>query len=151
MKTMNPRIFAVGKDPETPESDLLMEHPGDVEELDGNGFVVIASPAMRKLRAQVDQVAKIDVPVLVLGESGTGKEVIARLIHRLSPRSQRPFLKVNCAAVPAELLESELFGHERGAFTGAVRPKPGKFEVCNHGTLFLDEIAEMPPALQAKL
>jgi len=127
------------------------ERPGDVEDLDEGGFFVMASPAMRRLRAQLDQVARIDIPVLCLGESGTGKEVVARLIHRLSARSGRPFLKVNCAALPSELLESELFGYERGAFTGAVRSKPGKFELCNHGTLFLDEIAEMPPELQAKL
>jgi two-component system response regulator AtoC len=127
------------------------ERPGDVEELGNGRFFVMASPSMRKLRVQVDKVARIDVPVLVLGESGTGKEVVARLIHTLSPRSHRPFLKVNCAALPSELLESELFGYERGAFTGAVRSKPGKFEICNNGTLFLDEIAEMPPALQAKL
>ena len=133
------------------EATPAPESPRDTEELEGGGFFVMASPAMRKLRAQVDQVARIDVPVLCLGESGTGKEVITRLIHNLSPRAQRPFLKVNCAAMPSELLESELFGYERGAFTGAVRSKPGKFEICNHGTLFLDEIGEMPPALQAKL
>lgn len=129
----------------------VSERPGDVEELGGGGFFVMASRPMRKLRAQADQVARVDVPVLILGESGTGKEVIARLMHKLSSRWQRRFLKVNCAAVPGELLESELFGYERGAFTGAVRSKPGTFEACNHGTLFLDEIAEMPPALQAKL
>ncbi len=133
------------------ESPAVSERLGDVEELGAGAFFVIASPAMRRLRAQVDQVARIAVPVLILGESGTGKEVIARLIHKLSPRAQRPFLKVNCAAVPAELLESELFGYERGAFTGAVHSKPGIFEACNRGTLFLDEIAEMSPALQAKL
>ena len=128
-----------------------VESPGDVEELEAGTFFVAASPSMRRLRAQLNQIARINVPVLCLGESGTGKEVIARIIHRLSPRFNRPFLKVNCAAVPGELLESELFGHERGAFTGAVRAKLGKFEACNYGTLFLDEIAEMSPALQAKL
>ena len=137
----------------SPEPDTVasLENQSATEELEGGGFYVMASPQMRNLRAQVEKVARIDVPVLCLGESGTGKEVITRLIHRLSPRAQRPFLKVNCAAMPSELLESELFGYERGAFTGAVRAKPGKFEVCNHGTLFLDEIGEMPPALQAKL
>jgi transcriptional regulator with PAS, ATPase and Fis domain len=89
--------------------------------------------------------------VLVLGESGTGKEVAAMLIHKMSARSKRTFLKVNCAAMPADLLESELFGYEQGAFTGAVKSKPGKFELCNNGTIFLDEIGEMPNALQAKL
>ena len=131
--------------------EQLHERPGDVEELGDGRFFVMASAAMRKLRAQLDQVARIDVPVLILGESGTGKEVVARLIHGLSPRSHRPFLKVNCAALPSELLESELFGYERGAFTGAFRSKPGMFEICNNGTLFLDEIGEMPPTLQAKL
>jgi two-component system, NtrC family, response regulator AtoC len=133
------------------EAEHIPERPGDVEELPNGRFFVMASPAMRKLRDQVAQVARIDVPVLVLGESGTGKEVVARLIHGLSSRSQRMFLKVNCAALPSELLESELFGYERGAFTGAVKSKPGKLEICNNGTLFLDEIGEMPPAIQAKL
>jgi transcriptional regulator with PAS, ATPase and Fis domain len=96
-------------------------------------------------------VANVDIPVLMLGESGTGKEVVARLIHKLSPRAHRTFLKVNCAAVPADLLESELFGYEAGAFTGANHAKPGKFELCNKGTILLDEIGEMPPLLQAKL
>jgi transcriptional regulator with PAS, ATPase and Fis domain len=106
---------------------------------------------MRAIRAQVGQVARVDVPVLMLGESGTGKEVIARLIHKSSARAHRTFLKVNCAAMPADLLESELFGYEQGAFTGAVKSKPGKFELCNKGTILLDEIGEMPPSLQAKL
>ncbi len=112
---------------------------------------IAGSAAMRKVRAQAAQVARINVPVLMLGESGVGKEVVARLIHKLSPRAHRTFLKVNCAALPADLLESELFGYEPGAFTGANRPKPGKFEICNHGTILLDEIGEMPPSLQAKL
>src|SRR5256886_9552973 len=106
---------------------------------------------MRKIRSQSALVANVDIPVLLLGESGTGKEVVARLIHKLSRRAHRTFLKVNCAAVPAELLESELFGYEAGAFTGATHPKPGKFELCNKGTILLDEIGEMPPSLQAKL
>jgi transcriptional regulator with PAS, ATPase and Fis domain len=89
--------------------------------------------------------------VLILGESGAGKEVVARMIHMRSPRATQPFVKVNCAALPNELLESELFGFEQGAFTGAVRAKPGKFELANKGTIFLDEIAEMSPQLQAKL
>jgi DNA-binding NtrC family response regulator len=124
---------------------------GMVEELSDDLFFVAASPAMRKIRDQVTQVASVDVPVLMLGESGTGKEVVARLIHHLSSRAQGTFLKVNCAALPAELLESELFGYEAGAFTGATRAKPGRFELCNEGTILLDEIAEMPPSLQAKL
>jgi DNA-binding NtrC family response regulator len=123
----------------------------DVEDLGGDLFFVAASPAMRRVRAQVEQVARVDVPILLLGESGTGKEIVARLIHKLSPRAQRTFLKVNCAALPAELLESELFGYEAGAFTGATRPKPGKFELCDKGTILLDEIGEMPVGMQAKL
>lgn len=124
---------------------------GEVIELNENAFFVCASPAMQKIRSQAALVARCDIPVLLLGESGSGKEVVAMLIHKLSPRASRPFVKVNCAAVPAELLESELFGYEPGAFTGAVKPKPGKFELCNKGTILLDEIGEMPPALQAKL
>jgi two-component system response regulator AtoC len=122
-----------------------------IEELDDDLCFVCASPAMRKIRAQVEQVASVNVPVLLLGESGSGKEVVARLIHKLSPRSSRIFLKVNCAALPGELLESELFGYEVGAFTGASRPKPGKFELCDNGTILLDEIGELPGGLQAKL
>jgi two-component system, NtrC family, response regulator AtoC len=126
-------------------------YPGEVEELCDDVYFVAASPAMRKIRSQSALVANVDIPVLLLGESGTGKEVVARLIHKLSPRAHRTFLKVNCAAVPADLLESELFGYEAGAFTGATHPKPGKFELCNKGTILLDEIGEMPPSLQAKL
>jgi two-component system response regulator AtoC len=126
-------------------------YPGEVEELAEDVFFVAASPVMRKLRSQAALVANVDIPVLMLGESGTGKEVMARLIHKLSPRAHRTFLKVNCAAVPGDLLESELFGYEAGAFTGANHPKPGKFELCNKGTILLDEIGEMPPLLQAKL
>jgi two-component system response regulator AtoC len=96
-------------------------------------------------------VARADIPLLILGESGTGKEILALYTHKMSARSQNIFLKVNCAAVPADLLESELFGYEQGAFTGAVKTKPGKFEVCTGGTIFLDEIGEMPAMLQAKL
>jgi two-component system, NtrC family, response regulator AtoC len=124
---------------------------GEVEELYDDVFFIAASPAMRKIRSQAALVANVDIPVLLLGESGTGKEVLARLIHKLSPRAHRTFLKVNCAAVPADLLESELFGYEPGAFTGATHAKPGKFELCNKGTILLDEIGEMPPGLQAKL
>jgi two-component system, NtrC family, response regulator AtoC len=109
-----------------------------------------SSPRMLQVQAVCNQVAQVDVPVLILGESGAGKEVVARYIHAQSGRSA-PFVKVNCAALPTDLLESELFGHERGAFTGAHREKPGKFELAGGGTLMLDEIAEMSPVLQAKL
>ena len=124
---------------------------GEVEELGDDLFFLAASPVMQKIRAQVKTIANVDVPVLMLGESGTGKEIVARLIHKSSARSHRAFLKVNCAALPTELLESELFGYEVGAFTGATRSKPGKFEQCDKGTILLDEIGEMSPNLQAKL
>ena len=113
--------------------------------------MVGANPRMAEIRNTVEKVAGTDVTVLIRGESGVGKEVIARLLFEYSRRRQKPFIKVNCAAIPHDLLESELFGYEAGAFTGAVRDKPGKFELANHGTLFLDEIAEMHPMLQAKL
>jgi DNA-binding NtrC family response regulator len=124
---------------------------GEAIEVGQGVYFFSATPQMRQLRAQAMQVARFDFPVLLLGESGTGKEVLAHLIHKYSDRSHRTFLKVNCAAVPSELLESELFGYEPGAFTGANKSKPGKFELCNKGTLLLDEIGEMSPALQAKL
>src|SRR5215217_377598 len=118
----------------------------------GDARVLISSsPSMRRARALVERIANENVPVLLLGESGTGKEVIAREIHARSQRRGRPFIKVNCAALPGELLESELFGHERGAFTGATAEKPGKFELADQGTIFLDEIGEMAIRLQAKL
>jgi len=110
-----------------------------------------ASPQMVRIRQNILQIAPVDVPVFISGESGVGKEVVARMIHMRSLRRTQPFVKVNCAALPGELLESELFGYEQGAFTGAVRSKPGKFELANKGTIFLDEIAEMSPHLQAKL
>ena len=110
-----------------------------------------ASPQMVRIRQQILQIAPVDVPVFICGESGVGKEVVARMIHLRSKRRNQAFVKVNCAALPGELLESELFGFEQGAFTGAVRSKPGKFELANKGTIFLDEIAEMSTHLQAKL
>src|SRR5215469_135020 len=122
-----------------------------VENLDDDLFFLAASPVMKQIHAQVALVARVDVPVLLLGESGVGKEVLARLIHKMSIRANRPLVKVNCAALPAELLESELFGYEPGAFTGANKSKPGKFELANAGTIFLDEIGEMSAPLQAKL
>jgi two-component system response regulator AtoC len=109
------------------------------------------SPEMKTIASVIDQVSDNDVTVLIRGESGVGKELVARAIHQRSPRNDRPFVKVNCAALPAELLESELFGHERGAFTGAATTRVGKFEQAHTGTVFLDEIGEMKAALQAKL
>src|SRR2546425_8899125 len=109
------------------------------------------SPALESVLAEVERVAPTDSTVLVLGETGTGKELIARAIHNLSPRCGRPFIKLNCAAIPFDLLESELFGHEKGAFTGAIAQKVGRFELADKGTLFLDEIGDIPLALQPKL
>jgi two-component system response regulator AtoC len=109
------------------------------------------SEAMRMLRERLDKVAGANVPVLINGESGTGKDIIARLIHGLSPWKSGPFVKVNCPAIPGTLLESELFGYEKGAFTGAYGSKPGRVELAHRGTLFLDEISELDPALQSKL
>src|SRR6185312_10095566 len=121
------------------------------EEVENDIFFVAASKAMQTIRSQIAQVARVDIPVLLLGESGVGKEVLSRLIHKLSRRKMKPLVKVNCAAMPLDLLESELFGYEPGAFTGAMRAKPGMLEICDKGTLFLDEIGEMNPVLQAKL
>jgi two-component system response regulator HydG len=123
-------------------------------ELDqGRGLVALmgASPAMQAVKALIRQAAPTDVNVLIQGESGTGKELVADALHSLSGRSDGPLVKISCAAIPENLLESELFGHERGAFTGAAAAKPGKFELADGGTLLLDEIAEMSPSLQAKL
>src|ERR1700720_2087816 len=113
--------------------------------------IVGNSPALESVLAEVQRVAPTDSTVLVLGETGTGKELIAHAIHNLSPRCGRPFMKLNCAAIPFDLLESELFGHEKGAFTGAVTQKVGRFEMADTGTLFLDEIGDIPLALQPKL
>src|SRR5579862_1011294 len=118
-----------------------------------NGFdeILGSSPALEFVVAEVERVAPTDSTVLVLGETGTGKELIARAIHNLSTRCGRPFVKLNCSAIPLDLLESELFGHEKGAFTGAIAQKIGRFEMADSGTLFLDEIGDMPLMLQPKL
>ncbi len=122
-----------------------------LEELGKNSYFLAVSPAMLKIHQQAKLLADVDLPVLILGESGTGKEVIARLIHKHSQRSQHELLKVNCAALPADLIESELFGYQQGAFTGAIKNRPGSFEQADHGTLLLDEIGEMSTQMQAKL
>jgi two-component system, NtrC family, response regulator HydG len=125
------------------EQDLVREH-------DPHGLVGRSEP-MRRVLEQVHKVAVTDATVLVLGESGTGKELVARALHDASPRRGGPFVSVSCAAIPEGLLESELFGHEKGAFTGAIRRKLGRFELAHEGTLFLDEVGEIPPATQVKL
>ena len=117
----------------------------------GKHTLVGNGPAMKKLQSQIDRVAASETRVCILGETGTGKELVARAIHERSPRKDAPFITLNCAAVPAELIESELFGHEKGAFTGAASRHVGKFEQAEGGTLFLDEIGDMPVAMQAKL
>jgi transcriptional regulator with PAS, ATPase and Fis domain len=134
-----------------PAPESAVNSPAQVESLDDELFFVAASPAMTQIRAQVAQIAKVNVPVLLLGESGVGKEILARLIHKISNRAHRNLVKVNCAALPATLLESELFGYEAGAFTGAKKSKPGNFELAHQGTILLDEIGEMSAPLQAKL
>ena len=142
--------LAVQRCLEKPDKQLARN---DIDEipLDENTSFVRSSRRMREIESHCRLVARADIPVLILGESGTGKEIAAMLIHKMSARGHRCFLKVNCAAMPADLLESELFGYEQGAFTGAVKSKPGKFEICDKGTILLDEIGEMPPVLQAKL
>ena len=148
----SPEFLLKAKDPLTsitiPNSSTFVE-VGEMSQ--GNGIFIYASDKMRRIKEIIDHVANTDVTVLIQGESGVGKEVVARSIHQNSLRKDRPFVKVNCAALPHDLLESELFGYEKGAFTGAYRQKPGKFELASSGTIFLDEIAEISPSLQAKL
>src|ERR1700758_2534887 len=123
----------------------------EVDRLEGPSEIFGDTPAMREVREKITRVAPTSATVLITGETGTGKELVARAIHRRSPRASKPFLAANCAAFTETLLESELFGHERGAFTGADRSRLGLFEAAHEGTLFLDEVAEMSPAAQAKL
>src|SRR5207253_8851704 len=127
------------------------QSPGPAPAAIGKEIALWQSAKMREVRDIISEAAGVDVTVLITGETGTGKEVVARAIHYLSTRRGNPFVKVNCAAVPRELLESELFGHERGAFTGAHKLKIGKFEAAHHGTIFLDEIGDLHSSLQAKL
>jgi two-component system, NtrC family, nitrogen regulation response regulator NtrX len=129
----------------------LEEENRDLKRRLGKHEIVWASAAMREVMAQVEHVAASETRVCIRGETGTGKELIARTLHEKSPRRGGPFISLNCAAIPAELMESELFGHEKGSFTGAAGRHIGKFEQAHRGTLFLDEIGDMPPAMQAKL
>src|SRR6267154_94741 len=131
------------------EPAVVAETPPD-EELPGEA-IIGCCPGMQEAYKAIGRVADQTFPVLITGESGTGKEVVARAIYQHGPRAKAPFLALNCAAIPENLLESELFGHEKGAFTGADRKRIGKFEQCSGGTLFLDEIGDMPPATQAKV
>jgi two-component system, NtrC family, nitrogen regulation response regulator NtrX len=117
----------------------------------GDHEIVFIGEAMKKVMAQIDRVAPTETRICILGETGTGKELVARALHEKSPRKSGPFVAINCAAVPTELIESELFGHEKGSFTGATSRHVGKFEQADHGTLFLDEIGDMPLTMQAKL
>jgi len=133
---------------EIEEENLRLHFTGGDSPLEG---IITGSPEMLKVCRTVEKVAPADATVLVLGESGTGKEVFARAIHSLSGRAQAKFVAINCAAIPENLLESELFGYEKGAFTGAAKQTPGKIETANGGTLFLDEVGDMPLSLQAKL
>lgn len=135
----------------TPSLSAARPAPQVLDDLPPESVIFGSSPAMAAVRARVAKVAGTNIPVLVQGPSGAGKEVIARLLHRNSPLSSGPFVKVNCAAIPGTLLESELFGYEKGAFTGATMSKPGRAELANLGTLFLDEIGEIAMDLQAKL
>src|SRR5450432_4536046 len=122
-----------------------------VQQLPPEPVIFGQTPAMRDVRQKLERVAGANLSVLISGESGTGKDIIARLLHLYSPWANGPFVKVNCPAIPGTLLESELFGYERGAFTGAVGSKPGRVELAHRGTLFLDEISELDPSLQSKL
>jgi transcriptional regulator with GAF, ATPase, and Fis domain len=118
--------------------------------LEDSNLLIGKTEAMRQIRHSIAQVAPSDITVLVLGDSGAGKELVARLIHESSGRDPNAFVKINCPSIPENLLESELFGHEAGAFTGAERRKPGRFEVASGGTIFLDEIGDLPLSLQSK-
>src|SRR5690606_11654532 len=140
------------------ETAAELRRRGEIEALErllerepGIGGLVCRSKPMRELFRLIELLASSDAPAIVTGESGTGKELVVRAIHELSARRKGPFVAVNAAAIPEGLIESEIFGHEQGAFTGATRSRPGCFELANGGTLFLDEIAEMPMALQPKL
>jgi DNA-binding NtrC family response regulator len=133
------------------QSNLLKENKEIKKTLEGEGEILGKSKAVKSLLEMIEKVAPLDTRVLITGENGTGKELIARAIHKQSERKDKPFIEVNCAAIPNELIESELFGHEKGSFTGAVQQRIGKFELANRGTIFLDEIGDMSLQAQAKV
>jgi transcriptional regulator with GAF, ATPase, and Fis domain len=140
-------VEALGRDLEQ-ERDYLRD---EVQEVGAFGEILGHSPALQRILSQVEMVAPTDATVLILGESGTGKELMARAIHQRSPRSAKPLVRVNCASIPRDLFESEFFGHIRGAFTGAIRDRIGRFQLADGGTILLDEVGEIPPELQIKL
>src|SRR6202041_2595967 len=141
------RAFAISRLMRVP-AIVAADGPADDDRAD---VIVGHCPAMQEMYKAIGRVAAQDVTVLITGESGTGKEVVARAIYQHGARAKGPFLAINCAAIPEQLLESELFGHEKGAFTGADRRRIGKFEQCSGGTLFLDEIGDMSPLTQSKI
>ena len=144
------RWIAFVQDLRDRERSESVEEP-DAEPTDDFAEIVGDSAALKRVQRQVELVAPTDATVLILGETGTGKELIARAVHRMSPRKHMPFVTLNCAAIPTGLLESELFGYERGAFTGALQQKIGRFEMAHRGTLFLDEVGDIPLEMQPKL
>jgi DNA-binding NtrC family response regulator len=133
------------------QTKLLLENKEIKKSLFGEGKILGKSKAIQKIIETIEKVAPIDTRILITGDNGTGKELVARAIHNASPRKDKPFVEVNCAAIPNELIESELFGHEKGSFTGAVQQRIGKFELANKGTIFLDEIGDMSLNAQAKV
>ncbi|RKZ04052.1 MAG: hypothetical protein DRQ04_01420, partial [Candidatus Hydrothermota bacterium] len=145
-------LLIIGRALEKHERDLEVSFlKEEVEKFRPQTGLIGESPAIKEVLSMIYRVAPSNATVLITGESGTGKELVARILHAASPRKDRRFVAVSCAAIPESLLESELFGYERGAFTGATKPKPGKFELAHGGTLFLDEIGDLPISLQVKL
>jgi transcriptional regulator with GAF, ATPase, and Fis domain len=149
LRDVNDRVTAENTIRSLRVEKVILEE--EVRSLLGPGRLIGESPAMRRLVAQIEQVAGTDATVLITGETGTGKEVVARAVHQLGLRGDRPLVKVNCAAIPASLIESEFFGHEKGAFTGATHKREGRFALADGGTIFLDEIGELPIDMQSKL
>ncbi|SHO46458.1 nif-specific transcriptional activator NifA [Desulfopila aestuarii] len=154
LATLIAQFISLNEEIERKEAKLQEENrslKAKLHNLHDGHYIIGHSKPMREVYSIIEKIAPSSVTVLLLGESGTGKELVARAVHESGSRRDKPFIKVNCAALPETLLESELFGHERGAFTGAHASRPGRFELANHGTIFLDEIGEMPLALQAKM